>query len=74
MYRLKKYEQGWIVEVEKYVGFWFFIFKKWVHVTHYLGLPNSPFYCETPEKARDSALDQIKGDINFSFYYPEFTK
>jgi hypothetical protein len=74
MYRLKHYKQGWIVEVKIYYCFVFFKYAKWKHITHYSGLPENPYYYDTPEKAREGALYQIKGDINFSFYYPEFTK
>lgn len=74
MFRLKQYKQGWIVEKLTYKRRFFFLVKKWVHVTHYAGLEHQPFYYSTPEAARDGALDKLKDDMNFSFYHPEFYK
>ena len=68
-YRLKEYNQGWIVERKVYSWHIFFgVKEKWVHVTHYLGLPDKPFYYKTAEQARDGALDVIKQEINHSFF------
>lgn len=71
MYRIKKYKQGWIVEKQVYKWHIFFgIVRKWRHVTHWAGLPENPFYYDTPEKARDAALLEIKQQIDFNFFYP----
>lgn len=69
MYRLKKFKQGWIVEIRKPYWTLFGIMYKWVHFNHYSGLPCSPFYTPTPEGAREVAVSQIESDINFSFYH-----
>lgn len=66
-FRIKKYKKGWIVEYRKPI--WFGLKHKWIHVTSYTGLPDNPFYYPTPERARKGALDQIKDDINYSFYF-----
>lgn len=69
MFRLKKHQKGWIVEVlETKRVFIFFIKKTWKPYTHYTGLPDNPFYCKTPEAARDVATQQIKDEIHYSFF------
>ena len=69
MFRLKKHKQGWIVEVKK--AYWtpIGIFHKWVHVTHWAGMPENPYYYKTPESARNGALDEIRDEINYTFYF-----
>ncbi len=66
MLRLKQYEKGWIVERKVRYNIFF---HKWVHYTHWTGLPDNPYYSKYAEKARDLALDQLKDEINFSFYH-----
>ena len=70
-YRIKEYDgKGWIVEYKESVWGFFGLVHRWRHVTHYMGLESTPYYYSTPEEARDGALDEIKGEINFTFYYP----
>jgi hypothetical protein len=65
-FRFRKYKQGWIVEREQK---YFFGFRsKWVHIAHWSGLGDYPYYSKTQEGARDQAVSEIRTQINHSFF------
>ena len=65
-FRFRKYNQGWIIE--RKVRYFFNLKTKWVHIAHWTGMYDKPYYSKTPEEAREQAIREIKNQINFSFY------
>lgn len=58
--RIKEYEQGFLVEIQKTK--WYGK-KYWTFYSHYFGDKDSPFYYSTYEQALEFTLKEIKWKI-----------
>jgi len=57
MYRIKKYDRGWVVEQRKR-KWWGKVY--WVHFISVLGIDSQPWYHSTFDYAMDSLIEKIK--------------
>jgi len=68
--RVKKYPQGYSVEVEKTkTVFLFFKKRYWIHIESYSGLSERPFYYSTKEMAISEATKHFEWDLLISAKY-----
>jgi hypothetical protein len=56
MYRIKNYERGYVVEVQKTR---FLFFKYWTHLIHSSGLPECPWHFHSFEAAKNDLIEYI---------------
>ena len=56
MYRIKKYEKGWVVETQKKK--WYGA-KYWTHFVSVSGINSQPWYSSSYEFAEKNLLDKI---------------
>lgn len=57
MFRLKKYERGWVAEIQKrkWYGKTY-----WTHFVSVAGIPDEPWYFSTYEIALSELLNEVK--------------
>jgi len=61
--RVKKYPQGWVVEIQKEKCALFFKRKHWTHLISVNGISDKPWYYETKEIAISQAIKLFKWDL-----------
>lgn len=72
MYRIKQYEKGWVVEINRPRRFGLFRINNWVHFISVSGISENPWYHSSFDSAMDSLLHKIKWQtIDNSPFIPE---
>lgn len=61
-FRIKKYQNGWAVEIEKERNFILFKRRSWVHFISVAGIESMPWYFKSKETAMQELLSAIRWD------------
>ena len=71
MFRVKRYPQGWLTEVQKTKWTLFGLKKYWAHYIGYSGMEKEPYYFSTPESALEAIKRQVESDVVYNFRYKQ---